>query len=367
MIFFHAETPDGWAIPGLHGPLAEDELDGYVQSGVYLIRGAGENLLIDTGNATLPEYANGMGDFLVGLLDKEKNPLKYIVITHFHYDHTGNAALLKKRYGAQVVAHPLDRPIIEDPMIVTGRDNLTRFGTTPEEVLADFNLRPGESLGLSDPEIVRRHWNFPVEVDVEVTDGDTLDVGGLKLGVVHLPGHCPGMIGIHNPVSGILYSADVMHYPTPLGPFPIGDAKAHWASIQRCLSLSPTMLLEGHGLSAYSPESSRRRLLHMQRQQEDTQFRILDVLERERRPLTTLDLVPEVLPVKSELDYPVFTGIGMRRCYAECCMQTHLIWHIEKGNAERVREHGRTLFVATAQGSDSARTEREERRSKDWS
>jgi glyoxylase-like metal-dependent hydrolase (beta-lactamase superfamily II) len=63
MIFFHAQTPDGWAIPGLHGPLADDELDGYVQSGVYLIRGAGENLLIDTGNATLPEYANGMAIF----------------------------------------------------------------------------------------------------------------------------------------------------------------------------------------------------------------------------------------------------------------------------------------------------------------
>ena len=27
MIFFWAETPDGWAIPGIHGPLAEDELD----------------------------------------------------------------------------------------------------------------------------------------------------------------------------------------------------------------------------------------------------------------------------------------------------------------------------------------------------
>ena len=54
MIFFFAETPDGWGIPGLHGPLAEDELDGYVQSGVYLIRGHGENMLIDTGNWTLP-------------------------------------------------------------------------------------------------------------------------------------------------------------------------------------------------------------------------------------------------------------------------------------------------------------------------
>ena len=73
MIFFWAETPDGWGIPGIHGPLAEDELDGYVQSGVYLIRGKGENLLIDSGNWTLPEYNNGMGDFLVEQLDREKN------------------------------------------------------------------------------------------------------------------------------------------------------------------------------------------------------------------------------------------------------------------------------------------------------
>jgi glyoxylase-like metal-dependent hydrolase (beta-lactamase superfamily II) len=367
MIFFLAETPDGWGIPGLHGPFAEDELDGYVQSGVYLVRGQAENLLIDTGNRTLPEYANGMGDFLVELLDKEKNDLKYIVITHFHYDHTGNAAMLKERYGAKVVAHPLDRPVIEDPMIVTRPDNLTRFGTTPEEVLRDFNLRPGESLGLSDPEIVRKHWNFPVEVDVEVEDGDTLEVGGLKLEVVHLPGHCPGMIGLYNPSSGILYSADIMHYPTPLGPYPIGDAKGHWRSIQRCLEFNPTMLLEGHGLSAYSPDSSRRRLLHMQRQQEDTQHQILHVLTREGRPMTTLELVPEVLPVKSELDYAVFTGIGMRRCYAECCMQTHLLWHIEKGNAERVSEKGQVSFAATEKGREEARKEREARRARDWS
>src|SRR6266545_6533162 len=292
MIFFWSETPDGWGIPGTHGPLAEDELDGYVQSGVYLIRGQGENLLIDTGNWTLPDYANGMGDFLVDLLDKEKNELKYIFITHFHYDHVGNAAMLKKRYGASVIAHPADKPIIEDPLIVTRPDNLTRFGFTPEQVLEDFNLRPGESLGLSDPDIIRKYWNFPVEVDIEVDDGDTVEVGGLKLEVVHLPGHCPGMVGLYNPHSGILYSADIMHYPTPLGPYPIGNAKAHWQSIQRCLEFKPQMLLEGHGLSAYSQASSRRRLLHMERQQKDTRHRILYVLQREGQPMSTMELLP---------------------------------------------------------------------------
>ncbi|MEM8854694.1 MAG: MBL fold metallo-hydrolase, partial [Pseudomonadota bacterium] len=250
---------------------------------------------------------------------------------------------------------------------VTTAENLTRFGTTPEEVLRDFNLAEGESRGLSDPAQVRRHWNRPVEVDKVVEDGDILEVGGLKLEVIHLPGHCPGQIGIHNPSTGTLYAADILHYPTPLGPYPIGDAKAHRRSIERCMEVKPQLLLEGHGLSAYSPESSMRRLTHMMRQQEDTEFWILYVLARAGRPMTLLDLVPEVMPVKTELDYPVSTGIGMRRCYAECCLQTHLLWQIEKGRAERVEEDGLIKFVATPAGAEWARGEYETRRENKWS
>jgi hypothetical protein len=139
-----------------------------------------------------------------------------------------------------------------------------------------------------------------------------------------------------------------MHYPTPLGPWPIGDAKAHSQSIQRCLDLKPQLLLEGHGLSSYSEASSRRRLLHMQQQQKGTNARVLFVLQRERRPMTTTELVPEVLPVKSDLDYAVSTGIGERRCYAESCMQTHLLWLIEQGKVERVKENGLVAFAANA-------------------
>ena len=213
--------------------------------------------------------------------------------------------------------------------------------------MADFNLAEGESLGLSDPAIIDKYWNFPVEVDREVEHGDILEVGGLKLEIIHLPGHCPGHIGVWNAHTGTLYSGDLLHYPTPLGPFPIGDAKAHSASIQRCLDLKPQLLLEGHGLSAYSEASSRRRLLHMQQQQQDTRNRILIVLQRSPRPMTTLELVPEVMPIKTELDYAVSTGIGERRCYAECCIQTHLLWLIEQGKAERAVEQGKVCFRAT--------------------
>jgi glyoxylase-like metal-dependent hydrolase (beta-lactamase superfamily II) len=367
MIFFFGETPDGWGIPGLHGPWADDELDGYVQSGVFLIRGQGENILIDTGNWTTAEFDNGMGRFLIEKLDVEKNGLRYILLTHFHYDHTGNAAELKARYGAEVVAHPLDKPIIEDPMMVTRPENLLRFGVSPEDVLRDFNLEPGESLGLSDPEIVRTYWNRPVDVDVVVEDGDVLDVGGLKLEIVHLPGHCPGQIGVWNPASGVLYAADILHYPTPLGPYPFGDAAAHRRSIERCIALAPQAILEGHGLSAYSAASAMRRLTHMQRQQEDTEFRVLQVLARAGRPLTTLDLVPEVMPVKTELDYAVSTGKGMRRCYAECCVQTQLVHQIHEGRAERVQERGLVAFGPTKAGTDWVAEQTELRRARKWS
>jgi len=137
-----------------------------------------------------------------------------------------------------------------------------------------------------------------------------------------------------------------MHYPTPLGPYPIGDAKAHSRSIQRCLDFAPELLLEGHGLSSYSQPSSRRRLQHMQMQQRGTQERVLFCLQRERRPVTISELLPEVMPIKTDLNYTVSTGTGERHCYAEACIQTHLLWLAEQGRAERVKEAGKVNFVA---------------------
>ncbi len=345
MIFFKGETPDGWGIPGIHGLWAEDELDGNVQGAVYLIRGEGGNILFDTGNWTLPEYNAGMGDTLVDLLDREENELKYIFISHFHYDHTGNAQMLKERYGAKVIAHPLDKPVIEDPVMVTQPAMIERFGTTPDEVLADFNLEPGEGLGLSDPEIVKKYWHFPVEVDIEVEDGDMVEVGGLGLEVLYLGGHSPGQIGLYNAATGSCYPADLLHFPSPLGPYPIGNAETHWNSIQRCKQIEPTLFLEGHGLGAYTKDASMRRILHLETQQREMSQRIVEVLKRDGA-LTIAELLTEVIPIKVDLDYAVSTGKRMMRCFASACIQTHLVWLIDQGKARRTKEGETVKFEA---------------------
>jgi hypothetical protein len=68
------------------------------------------------------------------LLDREKNALKYIFVTHFTMTMLATRLCSKalRRYRG---VPPVDRPIIEDPMLVTRRENITRFGTTPEAIL----------------------------------------------------------------------------------------------------------------------------------------------------------------------------------------------------------------------------------------
>lgn len=344
MLFYEIKTPDGWGIPGIHGNWAEDELDGNVQGAVFLIQNEGEALLIDSGNR-VPGTDVSMGPAIVEKLERDGVELKYLLITHFHYDHTGSAAEIKERFGPEVLAHPLDRPVIEDPLILTRAENAERFGVSPDQLLADFNLAPGESLGLSDPAVIERHWNFPVAVDREVTEGDTLRVGSLDLQVVHLPGHSPGQVGIWNAASRSLYCADIVHYPSPLSPFPIGNAADHIATIEKCLGFGAQYLWEGHYLGAYDAPAVKRRLEHLLRAQHDTADRLLVLLGRAGTPQTILELVPEVFPVKTDLNYEVSSGPGTRWAYAEACLQTHLQRLVELGRVERVRDDGVVRFT----------------------
>lgn len=344
MLFFETETPDGWAIPGLHGNWAADEMDGYVQGSVFLIKSQGEALLFDTGNRA-PGTDNSMSPRLIANIERDKVRLRWILVSHFHYDHTGAAEELRARYGAKVACHPIERPIIEDPLFVTRRENAERFGVSPEQLAEDFNLGPGETLALSDPDVIKRYWYFPVTVDVEVRGGDVLEIGALKLEVIDLPGHSPGQIGLWNPTTRSLYSADLSNFPSPLGPYPIGDADKHRASIQRAAALKPAYFWEGHSFGTYSEQSTQRRIQHLMQQQDDLVNRIVTVLARATHPQTIAELLPEVFPIKLDATYPVPTGASQRSAYAEACIQTNLRSLVARGRVVRARKNGVTRWA----------------------
>ena len=119
---------------------------------MYIVEGEKKAMLIDTGTKT------DKLDSIVRLVTKK--PL-YVVITHWHPDHAGNA-----RYFNEVYYHPADTVL------------LGKMGTV-------FN---GKS-------------NF-------VADGQKFDLGGTTIEVVWTPGHTPGSIVLLDRKTGNCYSGD---------------------------------------------------------------------------------------------------------------------------------------------------------------
>jgi hydroxyacylglutathione hydrolase len=137
---------------------------GFVQA--YLIETPGGLFLVDCG---MPGQEKNI---LPAMQRLGRQDLKLIFITHAHADHTGSAAALKRLTGAQVAIHRLDAEALRTgTMSARGRSWLLR-----------------QVMGLMT-RLVRLQ---PVEPDIVLEDGDSLEQYGLAGKVVHTPGHSPG-------------------------------------------------------------------------------------------------------------------------------------------------------------------------------
>lgn len=105
-------------------------------------------------------------------------PLKHIVLTHHHEDHTGNAAYLKYKTGAKVYAHPLccemlAKGIKVPPLARLMTGNIARVEATP------------------------------------INQDDVLDFGHTKLHVLHTPGHTDDHLAFVDRERGWLWPGDL--------------------------------------------------------------------------------------------------------------------------------------------------------------
>jgi glyoxylase-like metal-dependent hydrolase (beta-lactamase superfamily II) len=194
---------------------------------VYLIEDADGYTLVDTG------IAASVKRIIKEVVQRGGKPeyIKRIIITHAHYDHIGGLARLKEITGAQVIAHPLEKKVIQGEMaeVRPERASLSLIGK--------MMWQPA------------RIWPS-VEVQREVNDGDVLEdvMGGLH--IIHAPGHAPGQIALWQPHWRVLICGDaMMNLPKlslPLEAYTV-DMQQAKRTVQHLAKLNPTIVCFGHG------------------------------------------------------------------------------------------------------------------------
>jgi glyoxylase-like metal-dependent hydrolase (beta-lactamase superfamily II) len=143
--------------------------------------------------------------------------VKYILLTHGHFDHIMAVQELMKCLDVPVAAAEAERELLADPS-----QNFAK-------------LVRGE--------------DYRVQVDVPLKDGDKISLEGITFTVLHTPGHTNGCVCFYNKAEGVLFSGDTLFYET-VGrtDLPGGNYGALVTSItDKLYTLPPdTMVYPGH-------------------------------------------------------------------------------------------------------------------------
>jgi glyoxylase-like metal-dependent hydrolase (beta-lactamase superfamily II) len=176
-------------------------------------------LVIDdaTKRALIIDAPMGATDDVVRAAEEAGATIDLIYITHAHWDHVGDAAEMKNRTGAPLLAHPLSAP------------GLTSPGSSALDL--PFEIAPAA-------------------IDRLVADGETVELGETSFAIMHLPGHEPGHTALYSEADRVFLGGDVL-FPNGHGRIDIpGASQADMAASLKRLAVLPgeVTVYPGHGL-----------------------------------------------------------------------------------------------------------------------
>ena len=85
-------------------------------------------------------------DIIIDAIEKNNLNIKYILLTHGHFDHVGAVAGLKKKFNAPVYLHKNDKNFLENPKKVRE----SAFGLQIESANVDVFVKEGDEIPFSD-------------------------------------------------------------------------------------------------------------------------------------------------------------------------------------------------------------------------
>ncbi|HEX5479000.1 MAG TPA: MBL fold metallo-hydrolase [Dehalococcoidia bacterium] len=142
--------------------------------------------------------------------------IKYIANSHGHIDHVLGVAGIREATGARFLLHPADAEMVRNTS-----ESAKRW------------------MGAEIPN--------PPPPDAPLADGDEIDIDGVKLHVLHTPGHTPGSVCFY--ANGVVFAGDTL-FAGSIGrtDLPGGDYDQEMGSIvERLLALpDDTIVLPGH-------------------------------------------------------------------------------------------------------------------------
>ena len=147
---------------------------------IYRVTDA-DMILIDTGYAKLDRAG------LTALIEDSGFHLRGIICSHAHFDHSGNVRYLQQRCGAKAAAHIIEAGISVNPDAYRANYVALTYGKSREIFLEEC---------------------FIADTIIGPED-DFLDFCGVRFGILQLPGHSAGHIGVVTP-DNVAYVGDCL-------------------------------------------------------------------------------------------------------------------------------------------------------------
>jgi hydroxyacylglutathione hydrolase len=210
------------------------------RSNVFLITGNGKNILIDTGPGRMWKKLRAR------LKKLDIKIIDYLILTHSHYDHAGNAAKVKREFGAKVIINKEESEFLErgENILPQGTNLFTRLLV---KTVSPFHI------SLLNYE--------PCRPDILTDQYFDLNNFAINIFIIHTPGHSPGSqsVIVDNEIAIV---GDTMFGIFPGSVFPpfAEDEKEMINSWRKLLQTDCSQFLPSHG-TANSRELLERNIL----------------------------------------------------------------------------------------------------------